>query len=189
MSKPLRGKRFTSPSLWRREKGASPEVTPPIGGGDAACNCFASNQTGLCSASDPTIGDDCECFNRGQDKDQRCQVNKRHKILLNEKDSYHQCSLVIKSATKADTGPLKFYSNFGGLIIGECSLVVNESPQADHKHALFSLVVLAAVITVTAVIAAIVKLVYIVKAKRRQANHQPADLNLELELEPLGNQN
>ena len=115
-------------------------------------------------------------------------MNKRHKILLNEKDSYHQCSLFIESATKADTGQIKFYSQYGGQI-SECSLRVNESPQADHKHALFSLVVLAAVITVTAVIAAIVKLVYIVKAKRRQANHQPADLNLELELEPLGNQN
>jgi len=116
-------------------------------------------------------------------------VNKRHKILLNEKDSPHQCVLIIKSATKSDSGQFKFYSNYGGHQISECSLRVNESPQADHKHALFSLVVLAAVITVTAVIAAIVKLVYIVKAKRRQANHQPADLNLELELEPLGNQN
>jgi len=184
MSNPLRGKRFTSPSLWRREKGASPEVTLPIGGGDAACNCFSSNQTGLCSASDPdqTIGDDCECFNKGQDEDQRCQVNKRHKIILKDKDSPHQCSLIIESATIADSGQIKFYSNFGRQLISECSLVVNESPQADHKHAFPSWVVVAIVITVVLLTAILLTmLVYMcVKARRqRQANHQSAAPNID----------
>jgi len=186
----LREKGFTSPSQWRRKKGASFEVTLPIAGGGAACNCFSSNQTGLCSASDPdqTIGDDCECFNKKQAEAERCQPNKRHKILLNEKDSSHQCSLFIKSATKADTGQIKIYSNFGGLI-SECRLVVKEPPQADDKLAFFSLVVVVVVITVTAVIAAIVKLVYTVKARR------PADQNLDpasaqpIEHIPLVNQN
>merc|ERR1712037_924692 len=99
-----------------------------------------------------------------------CQANKRHKIILNDKDSYHQCSLFIESATKADSGQIKIYSNFGGLI-SECRLVVKEPPQADDKLAFFSLVVVV-VITVTAVIVAIVKLVYTVKARR------PADQNL-----------
>jgi len=190
LSKLLRETWFTSPSPWRRKKGASFEVTPPIAGGGAACNCFSSNQTGLCSASDPdqTIGDDCECFNKGQAEAERCQPNKRHKILLNDKDSSHQCSLFIKSATKADTGQIKIYSNFGGLI-SECRLVVKEPPQADDKLAFFSLVVVVVVITVTAVIAAIVKLVYTVKARR------PADQNLDpasappIEHIPLVNQN
>jgi len=115
-------------------------------------------------------------------------VNKRHKIILNEKDSPHQCSLVIKSATKAESGLFKFYSIFGGLI-SECRLVVNQSPQADHKHAFFSLVVVAVVIAVVLLTAIVLKLVYMYVKARRQANHQPADLNLEHELEPLGNQN
>merc|ERR1712037_34236 len=117
-----------------------------------------------------------------------CQANKRHKIILNDKDSYHQCSLFIESATKADSGQIKIYSNFGGLI-SECRLVVKEPPQADDKLAFFSLVVVVVVITVTAVIAAIVKLVYTVKARR------PADQNLDpasappIEHIPLVNQN
>ena len=111
-------------------------------------------------------------------------MNKRHKILLNDKDSSHQCSLFIKSATKADTGQIKIYSNFGGLI-SECRLVVKEPPQADDKLAFFSLVVVVVVITVTAVIAAIVKLVYTVKARR------PADPASAPPIEhiPLVNQN
>ena len=168
-------------------------MTPQIAGGGAACNCFASNQTGLCSASDPTNGDDCECFNKKQDKDQRCQVNKRHKIILNEKDSPHQCSLVIKSATKAESGLYKFHSNYGGLI-SECRLVVNESPQADHKHAFISLVVVAVVITVV-LLTTIVVLVYKHVKARKKANHQTPAPNLDpasappIELIPLVNQN
>ena len=162
-------------------------MTPQIAGGGAACNCFASNQTGLCSASDPdqTIGDDCECFNKGQAEDQRCQVNKRHKILLNEKDSPHQCSLIIESATKADIGRFKIYSNYGGHQISECSLVVNESPQADHKHALPSWVVVAIVIPVVLLTAAIVVLVCMYVKAKRQANHQNLDPASNIELSPL----
>lgn len=116
-------------------------------------------------------------------------MNKRHKILLNEKDSPHQCSLIIESATKADIGRFKIYSNYGGHQISECSLVVNESPQADHKHALPSWVVVAIVIAVVLLTAIVLKLVYMYVKARRQENHQPAAQNLELELEPLGNQN
>ena len=114
-------------------------------------------------------------------------MNKRHEIILNEKDSSHQCSLFIESASKADSGLFKFFSNYGRLI-SECSLVVNESPQTDYKLAVFILVPV--VITVV-LLAAIVVFVYTVNA-RRQANHQPAAPNLDpaspLELSPLVNQ-
>lgn len=133
-----------------------------------ACNCFASHKAGLCSASDPTIGDDCECSNRRQDVDERCQVSKRHKIILNEKDtSSHQCGIFIASASKANSGLFKFYSNYGELI-SECSLVVNESPD-DHKLAFPS--VQAATITVLSVAVVILLVILFVKI-RGQANHQ-----------------
>jgi len=112
-------------------------------------------------------------------------VNKRHKILLNEKDSPHQCSLIIESATIADSGQIKFYSNFGGQLISECSLVVNESPQADHKHALPSWVVVAIVIPVVLLTAAIVVLVCMCVKAKRQANHQNLDPASNIELSPL----
>jgi len=105
-------------------------------------------------------------------------VNKRHKILLNEKDSPHQCSLIIESATIADSGQIKFYSNFGGIQISECRLVVNESPQADHKHALPSWVVVPVVIAVV-FLTAIAVLVYKHVKARRQEYHQPAAQNLD----------
>jgi len=142
-------------------------VTPPIAGG-GAFRCFASNQTGYCSASDPTFGDDCECFNKGQDEDQRCQVSKRHKIILNEQDtSTHQCGLIIESASKTDSGLFKFYSNYGELI-SECDLVVNETPN-DQKLAFLN--VQAATITVLLVAVVILSSVIIVIV-RGQANHQ-----------------
>lgn len=148
------------------ETGASFEVTP-IGGG-SACNCFASNQTDYCSASDPTVGHDCECSNKRQGENQGCQVNKRHKIVLKEKDSSHQCSIIIKSASKADSGLFKFYSNYGELI-SECSLVVNESPDDDNRLAF--LTPLTATITVLLVVVVILSSVIIVKV-RGQASHQ-----------------
>jgi len=58
-------------------------------------------------------------------------------------------SIIIKSASKADSGLFKFYSNYGELI-SECSLVVNESPDDDHKLAF--LTPLTATITVLLVI-------------------------------------
>ena len=107
-------------------------------------------------------------------------MNKRHKILLNDKDSPHQCSLIIESATIADSGQIKFFSQYGGQIISECSLVVNESPQADHKHAFFSLVVVAVVIAVVLLTASLVRVYMYVKARRqRQANHQSEATNLD----------
>jgi len=122
-------------------------------------------------------------------------VNKRHKILLNEKDSPHQCSLIIESATIADSGQIKFYSNFGGQLISECSLVVNESPQADHKHALPSWVVVAIVITVVLLTAILLVLVCMYVKARKKANHQTPAPNLDpasappIELIPLVDQN